>query len=70
MQEKKELRVSVSKLYTDQLNKLNHVVETKQKELAELNRISAGQKHAMEDLNIRLGASMQSCNEANEIIDR
>lgn len=49
---------------------LNHVVETKQKELAELNRISAEQKHAMEDLNIRLSASVQSCNEANEIIDR
>lgn len=70
MQEKKELRDSVSKSYTDQLNKLNHVLESKQKELAELNKISAEQKHAMEDLNIRLSASMQSCNEANEIIDR
>ncbi|XP_074328780.1 uncharacterized protein LOC141666597 isoform X2 [Apium graveolens] len=67
--EKKELRDSVSKSYTDQLNKLNHVVETKQKELAELNKVSAEQKHAMEDLNVRLSASMQSCNEANEIID-
>lgn len=64
------MRDSVSKSYTDQLNKLNHVVETKQKELAELNRISAEQKHAMEDLNVRLNASMQSCSEANEIIDR
>ena len=70
MQEKKELRDSVSKSYTDQLSKLNHVLESKQKELAELNKISAEQKHAMEDLNIRLSASMQSCNEANEIIDR
>ena len=70
MQEKKELRDSVSKSYTDQLSKLNHVLESKQKELAELNKISAEQKHAMEDLNVRLSASMQSCNEANEIIDR
>lgn len=40
----------------------------KQKELIEVNRISAEQKHAIEDLNERLSASMQSCTEANERI--
>ncbi|KAK8268841.1 hypothetical protein V6Z12_D11G092400 [Gossypium hirsutum] len=37
-----------------------------QKELVEVNRISAEQKHAIEDLNERLSASLQSCTEANE----
>lgn len=46
------------------------MLEKNKKDIVEISRISAEQKHAMEDLNVRLGASMQSCTEANEIIDR
>ncbi|CAA0820813.1 SMAD/FHA domain-containing protein [Striga hermonthica] len=67
--ELKELRESVAKSYQDQLSQLNHQLETKDKELAELNKISAELRHGIEDLNERLGASIQSCLEANEIIN-
>ncbi|XP_057807426.1 uncharacterized protein LOC131022064 isoform X2 [Salvia miltiorrhiza] len=66
--EVKELKESVSKSFQDQLSQLNQFLESKDKELAELSRISAEQKHGIEDLNERLSASMQSCTEANEII--
>ncbi|KAL0379642.1 UNVERIFIED_CONTAM: hypothetical protein Sangu_0028500 [Sesamum angustifolium] len=66
--ERRELKESVSKAYLDQLSELNQSLEAKDKELAELKRISAEQKHGIEDLNERLNASMQSCVEANEII--
>lgn len=46
------------------------MLEASQKELTEVLRISAEQKHAMEDLNERLSASKQSCTEANEIMNR
>ncbi|KAM7472121.1 hypothetical protein LguiA_010304 [Lonicera macranthoides] len=69
-EEKKDLKESVSNSYIDQLKELNNLLEYKQKELAEVNRISAEQKHALEDLDERLGASVQSCTEANEIINR
>lgn len=61
---------SISKSYVDQLKELHHMLEVKQNELSEITRISAEQKHAMEDLNERLSASVQSCNEANEILYR
>lgn len=64
------MKDSVSKPYQDQLSQLNQSLECKDKELAELSRISAEQKHGIEDLNERLSASMQSCAEANEIITR
>ncbi|KAH6779791.1 hypothetical protein C2S52_011028 [Perilla frutescens var. hirtella] len=67
--EMKELKESVSKSYHDQLCQLNQSLEFKDKELAELSRISADQKHGIEDLNERLSASMQSYTEANEIIN-
>lgn len=70
VQEMKDLKESVTKSYIDQLNKSHHLLEVKQKELLEVNRISAEQKHAMEDLNERLSASIQSCSEANEIMNR
>ena len=66
----KELNESVSKSFQDKLSQLNQFLESKDKELAELSRISAEQKHGIEDLNERLSASMQSCTEANEIIAR
>nr|CAN79001.1 hypothetical protein VITISV_017257 [Vitis vinifera] len=68
--EMKELKELVSKPYVDQLQELHHLLEVKQKELVEVNRILAEQKHAMSDLNERLSASMQSCAEANEIMTR
>lgn len=66
----KELKESVTKSYLDQLNGLHHTLEVKQRELESINRISAEQKHAMEDLNRRLSASIQSCTEANAIVKR
>ncbi|KAG6403255.1 hypothetical protein SASPL_135472 [Salvia splendens] len=68
--EMKELNESVSKSFQDQFSQLNQFLESKDKELAELSRISAEQKHGIEDLNERLSASLQSCTEANEIIAR
>lgn len=70
LQEKKDLKESVSNSYIDQLKELNNLLESKQKELTEVNRILAEQKHALEDLDERLSASVQSCTEANEIINR
>ncbi|XP_050133332.1 uncharacterized protein LOC126609426 isoform X1 [Malus sylvestris] len=67
--EKKELRELVARPYLDQLSELQRGLEIKQKELAEANRIYAETKHAIEDLNERLGASVQSCSEANEIVN-
>ncbi|KAK2994304.1 hypothetical protein RJ640_024027 [Escallonia rubra] len=69
LQEKKDLKESISKSYLDQLKELQHLLEAKEKELLEVNKITAEQKHALEDLNERLSASMQSCTEANEIIN-
>ncbi|GMI66911.1 hypothetical protein like AT2G45460 [Hibiscus trionum] len=62
----KEIKESVAKSYLDQLKELQILLDVKQKELVEINRISAEQKHSIEDLNERLSASMQSCTEANE----
>lgn len=66
----KEMKESVSISYLHQLKVLRDMLDAKQKELAEISRISAEQKHEMEDLNDRLSASMQSCTEANEIMKR
>ncbi|CAN4111736.1 unnamed protein product [Withania somnifera] len=66
--EMKELRDSVSKSYIEQLKEIQLLLEAKEKELVDSSRISADQKHALEDLNERLNASEQSCVEANEII--
>ncbi|PSS21599.1 Myosin-2 heavy chain like [Actinidia chinensis var. chinensis] len=67
--EVKDLKESVSKSYLDQLKELQHSLENKQKELVDVQRLSSEQKHSMEDLNERLSASMQSCTEANEILN-
>ncbi|KAF2298191.1 hypothetical protein GH714_018452 [Hevea brasiliensis] len=66
--ELKGMKESVTKSYLDQLKELQNMLDVKQKEMVEVNRISAEQKHALEDLNERLAASRQSCIEANEII--
>ncbi|MBA0589584.1 hypothetical protein Gorai_018323, partial [Gossypium raimondii] len=62
----KEVKESVATSYLDQIKELQILLDGKQKELVEVNRISAEQKHAIEDLNERLSASLQSCTEANE----
>ncbi|GFY92436.1 SMAD/FHA domain-containing protein [Actinidia rufa] len=67
--EMKDLKELVSKSYLDQLKELQHSLENKRKELVEVQRLSAEQKHSMEGLNERLSASMQSCTEANEILN-
>ncbi|XP_024172231.1 myosin-9 isoform X3 [Rosa chinensis] len=67
--EKRELKESVAKPYLDQLKELHHIVEVKQKEVVEINKICAEQRYALEDLNERLTASVQSCTEANEIMN-
>ncbi|XLR20244.1 hypothetical protein S83_048156, partial [Arachis hypogaea] len=59
---------SVAKCYLDQLKELQQSVDLKYKELGDVNRVTAEQKYAIEDLNKRLSASMQSCAEANAII--
>lgn len=70
LQEMEEMKVSVGKSFTDQLKEIQNALEVKQRELVEVNRIYAEQKHALEDLNERLTASKQSCVEANEIVKR
>ncbi|CAK9162736.1 unnamed protein product [Ilex paraguariensis] len=66
----KDLKASISKSYLDQQEELCQLLDAKQKELAEVNRIYVEQKHAMENLTERIGASMLSCTEANEVINR
>lgn len=64
------MKESVAKSYLDHIKELQIMLDAKQKELVEVNRISAEQKHVLEDLNERLTASRQSCNEANEVMKR
>ncbi|XP_011034583.1 PREDICTED: trichohyalin isoform X2 [Populus euphratica] len=64
----KEMKESVAKSYLDHIKELQNMLDAKQKELVEVNRISAEQKHVLEDLNERLTASRLSCNEANEVM--
>ncbi|OVA07723.1 Forkhead-associated (FHA) domain [Macleaya cordata] len=67
--EMKELKESVSQSYVDDLKDLRRTLEVKQKELAEISIVSAERQQAVEDLNERLSASMQSRIEAGEIIN-
>ncbi|XP_047315635.1 trichohyalin isoform X2 [Impatiens glandulifera] len=67
--EMNDLKATVSNSFVDQLKELQNSLEIKHKELSEIQRISAEQKHGMEDLNKRLESSMQSCAEAKEIIN-
>ncbi|CAJ2671120.1 unnamed protein product [Trifolium pratense] len=66
--ELKSAKESVTKCYLDQVKDLQQMVELKQKELGDVNRAFAEQKHTLEDLNERLSSSMQSCSESNELI--
>lgn len=49
---------------------LRDLLDTKQKELSEVTKLSAEQKHSIEELSERVSASLQSLSEANEIIKR
>lgn len=64
----KEAKETVAKSYIDQLSEFQNLLDVNEKELVEVNKTLAEQKHAAEDLNERLSASTQSCAEANEII--
>ncbi|OMO78617.1 hypothetical protein CCACVL1_14264 [Corchorus capsularis] len=64
----KEMKESVESSYRDQLRELKNLLDIKEKEIQEVSRISAEQKHSIEDLNERLSASIQSCTEANELM--
>ncbi|KAA3462177.1 myosin-3-like isoform X5 [Gossypium australe] len=64
----KEIKESVTNSYIDQIKEMKILLDVKQKELIEVNRVSAEQKHAIEYLNERFSASMQLCTEANERI--
>ncbi|GKB37025.1 myosin-11 isoform X2 [Tanacetum coccineum] len=68
--EKKNLKESISQTYTDELKEMRSSLEAKQKELVEVNKISSEQKYALEDLNERHNALVQSCTEADEIMRR
>ncbi|KAJ1414871.1 ELKS/Rab6-interacting/CAST family member 1 isoform X2 [Sesbania bispinosa] len=67
-QELKSVKESVTKCYLDQMKELQQMLDLKQKELGDVNRAYTEQKHTLEDLNVRLSASMQSCDEANALI--
>lgn len=69
-QEIKDLKESISNSYRHQIKELKDMLDRKQKELVELSKLSYEQKQGMEDLNARLGASVQSCREADEIMKR
>ncbi|CAK8542237.1 unnamed protein product [Lathyrus sativus] len=66
--ELKSAKESVTKCFLDQIEGLQQTVDLKQKELGDVNKAFAEQKHALEDLNERLSSSMQSCAESNELI--
>nr|GEV14842.1 myosin-11 isoform X2 [Tanacetum cinerariifolium] len=66
--EKKNLKESISQTYADELKEMRSSLEAKQKELVEVNKISSEQKYALEDLNERHNALVQSCTEADEIM--
>ncbi|KAG1362350.1 myosin-11-like [Cocos nucifera] len=67
-QEMKELKEMVSSSFLDQIKALQKVLDEKQKELDMLNTLSAELRNSVKDLNERLGASMQSRVDADEII--
>ncbi|TYG89663.1 hypothetical protein ES288_A12G118100v1, partial [Gossypium darwinii] len=56
----KEIKESVANSYLDQIKEMKILLDVKQKKLIEVSRVSAEQKRAIEDLNERFSASMQS----------
>lgn len=70
LQEIKQIKESITKSFDNELIELRDLIDTKQKELAQVNRVLAEQKHSIDDLGERLSTSLQSLCEANEIIKR
>ncbi|KAI3982578.1 hypothetical protein MKX01_031317 [Papaver californicum] len=68
-QEMKEVKEYVSQSFVNDLKDLRQKLEVQQKELTEIGILSAERQEAIEDLNERLGSSMQSRTEASEIIN-
>uniref|UniRef100_A0A0D3BQ39 Uncharacterized protein n=2 Tax=Brassica oleracea var. oleracea TaxID=109376 RepID=A0A0D3BQ39_BRAOL len=64
----KQMKDSVAKSFQNELTELRELIDTRQKELAQVNKVSAEQKHSIDDLGERLSGSLQSLSEANEII--
>ncbi|CAF2094444.1 unnamed protein product [Brassica napus] len=64
----KQMKESVAKSFHNELAELRELIDTRQKELAQVNKVSAEQKHSIDDLGERLSGSLQSLSEANEII--
>ncbi|KAJ0968782.1 hypothetical protein J5N97_021659 [Dioscorea zingiberensis] len=66
--ELKELKETISNSFLDQIKDLSTMLDGRQKELDELHTLSAELQHSIKDLSERLGASMQSRSDADEII--
>ncbi|KAG9445097.1 hypothetical protein H6P81_016437 [Aristolochia fimbriata] len=65
----KLLKESLSNSYLGQVKELQRTLEVKEKELDVVSATSAERQHAVEDLNERLTASIQSRKDADEIIN-
>ncbi|KAH0882376.1 hypothetical protein HID58_058472 [Brassica napus] len=68
LMEIKQMKESVAKSFQNELTELRELIDTRQKELAQVNKVSAEQKHSIDDLGERLSGSLQSLSEANDII--
>ncbi|KAJ0258613.1 SMAD/FHA domain-containing protein [Hirschfeldia incana] len=64
----KKMKESITESFQNDLIELRELVDTRQKELAQVNKVSAEQKHSIDDLGERLSGCLQSLSEANEII--
>ncbi|KAG2326270.1 hypothetical protein Bca52824_008998 [Brassica carinata] len=64
----KQMKESITESFQNDLIELRELVDTRQKELAQVNKVSAEQKHSIDDLGERLSGCLQSLSEANEII--
>ncbi|KAF8052006.1 hypothetical protein N665_1631s0005 [Sinapis alba] len=64
----KLMKESITESFQKDLIELRELVDTRQKELAQVNKVSAEQKHSIDDLGERLSGCLQSLSEANEII--
>ncbi|EOA26547.1 hypothetical protein CARUB_v10022606mg [Capsella rubella] len=64
----KQNKESIAKSFHNELTELRDLLDAKQKELAQVNKLSAEQKNSIDELGERVSASVQSLGEANEII--
>jgi hypothetical protein len=64
----KQIKESTAKSFHNELIELRDQLDTKQKELAQVNKLSAEQKNSIDELGERVSASLQTLSEANEVI--